>query len=277
MEQQRLFHPPVPDAPFQGTRVEDLDLDLLLPWLNRPALFRGRWGYPVRTPAGSAAPVTTARPAESVLAGVLERCRRERLVEPKAVYGYFPCAGDGDDLVVLSPSGEPGAKAGGEMLRFRFRRQAGEPRRCLTDFFRPAAEGGDLVALQVVTTGPGVSRALERAGRENRYLEMLHLHGFASALAEALAEYLHHRIRTQLGLAGSESADPADALRHRYRGRRYSFGYPACPDLKDQQLLFQLLRPERIGVTLNSSFQMVPEHSTSALVVHHPEAHHFAV
>jgi len=268
MDNGRLSHSVVPVPPFQGARVEDLDLDLVLPWLNRPALFRGRWGYPVHTPEGSGAPVTTARPAESVLAGVLERCRRERLVEPKAVYGYFPCAGEGDDLVVLPPASP---------LRFRFRRQAGEPRRCLTDFFRPAAEGGDLLALQLVTTGPGIALALEQAGRENRYLEMLHLHGFASALAEAMAEYLHHRIRGQLGLTGGEAGEPADALRHRYRGRRYSFGYPACPNLKDQQLLFQLLRPERIGVTLNSSFQMVPEHSTSALVVHHPDAHHFAV
>lgn len=277
MDKDRLSHPTVPVPPFQGARVEDLDLDLVLPWLNRPALFRGRWGYPVREPAGSNAPVTSARPAESVLAGVLESCRRERLVEPKAVYGYFPCAGAGDDLVVLSSPKEAVAEAGGELLRFCFRRQGVEPRRCLADFFRPAAEGGDLIALQLVTTGPGVSLALEQAAKENRYLEMLHLHGFASALAEAMAEYLHHRIRRQLGLDGGETGDPADALRHRYRGRRYSFGYPACPNLQDQRLLFQLLRPERIGVTLNSSLQMVPEHSTSALVVHHPDAHHFAV
>lgn len=268
MEENRLVHPAAPLPPFRGSRVEEPPLDLVLPWLNRPALFRGRWGYPVREPAGSAAPVTTARPAESVLEGVLERCRTENLVEPKVVYGYFPCAAEGDDLVVSAPDGP---------LRFCFRRQAVPPGRCLADYFRPASAGGDLLPLQLVTTGPGVARALERAGREDRYLEMLHLHGFASALAEALAEWLHHRIRVELGLDGGESGEPADAFRHRYRGRRYSFGYPACPNLEDQTLLFTLLEPERIGVILNSSFQMVPEHSTSALVLHHPDARHFAV
>jgi 5-methyltetrahydrofolate--homocysteine methyltransferase len=268
MDHQRLEHPPAPLPPFKGTRAETVDLAQVLPWLNRPVLYRGRWGYPARAAAGATAPVTAARPAEAVLAGLLERCREERLVEPQVVYGYFPCAGEGDDLLVLGQD---------EPLRFRFRRQDVPPHRCLADFFRPAANGGDLLALQVVSTGPGVAQALERAGREHRYLEMLQLHGFASALAEALAEWLHHRIRRELGLARDESGDPADAFRHRYRGRRYSFGYPACPNLEDQQLLFRLLKPERIGVTLNSRFQMVPEHSTSALVVHHPRAQHFAV
>ncbi len=268
MENHRLAHSAVPLPPFQGSRVVEPDLDLLLPWLNRPALFRGRWGYPVREPAGGAAPVTAARPAEAVLAGILDRCRRERLVQPRVVYGYFPCAAEGDDLLVQAPGGAE---------RFRFRRQPAAPHRCLADFFRPAADGGDLLPLQLVSAGPGVARALERAGREDRYLEMLQLHGFASALAEALAEWLHHRIRGELGLAGDETGDPADAFRHRYRGRRFSFGYPACPNLEDQALLFRLLQPERIGVTLSSRFQMVPEHSTSALVVLHPEARHFAV
>jgi len=122
-----------------------------------------------------------------------------------------------------------------------------------------------------------VPLALERANREHRYLEMLHLHGFAAALAEAMAEWRHHRIRTELQFTGEESGDPEDAFRHRYRGRRFSFGYPACPDLEEQAKLFRLLQPERIGVTLSSRFQMVPEHSTSALVLHHPEARHFAV
>ncbi len=268
MDGERLVYPPAPVPPFQGTKVEAVDLDQVLPWLNRPALYRGRWGYPSGKLAGAIAPVTAARPAEAVLARLLERCREERLVEPRVVYGYFPCAGEGDDLLVLDQA---------KPLRFCFRRQGVSPHRSLADFFRPAAEGGDMLALQVVSTGPGVATALERAGREDRYLEMLQLHGFASALAEALAEWLHHRIRRELGLAADESADPADAFRHRYRGRRYSFGYPACPNLEDQRLLFRLLEPERIGVTLNSRFQMVPEHSTSALVVHHPQAHHFAV
>jgi len=268
MDHNRLSRPPAPVPPFQGTKVESPDLEQVIPWLNRPALFRGRWGYPARSRKGGAAPVTAARPAEAVLAGILRRCRQERLVEPRVIHGYFPCAGEGDDLVVFDTA---------EPLRFRFKRQNVPPHRCLADFFHAADEGGDLLALQLVSTGPGVPEALESAGRKNRYLEMLHLHGFASAMAEALAEWLHHRIRSELGLAGDESGDPADAFRHRYRGRRYSFGYPACPDLEDQRLLFRLLKPERIGVTLNSRFQMVPEHSTSALVIHHPEAHHFAV
>jgi 5-methyltetrahydrofolate--homocysteine methyltransferase len=262
-----LVQAPVP--PFLGTRVLDLELDQALPWVNRPALFRGRWGYPVRPP-GETAPVTAARPVETVLADVIDRCRRDGLIRARAVYGYFPCAAEGDDLAVLDETGV-------ERLRFHFRRQKDEPRRSLADFFRPAAAGGDCLALQLVTTGPGVPEAVIRAEAEHRYLEMLHLHGFAAALAEALAEQLHHRIRSELGLAGDESGDPGDAFRHRYRGRRFSFGYPACPDLADQEKLFRLLRPERIGVTLTPRFQMVPEHTTSALVAHHPDARHFAV
>jgi len=260
--------PVPPEPPFLGTRVEDADLDTALRWLNRPALFRGRWGYPVKPAAGGRAPITGGRPAEAVLAELVERCRREDLVQPGLVYGYFRCAGDGNDLAVQGPAGEE---------RFRFRREAAEPRRCIADWFRPADRGGDVVSLQLVTAGHGLPRALERANREGRYLEMLHLHGFASALAEALAEWLHHRVRAELGLAGGESGDPADAFRHRYRGRRFSFGYPACPDLAEQRTLFRLLEPDRIGVTLNASCQMVPEHSTSALVVHHPDAVQFAV
>jgi len=269
MNAARLPLVTAPKPPFIGTRVLALDLEHVLPWVNRPALYRGRWGYPVRPP-GNSAPVTTARSAEAVLEEILEQCRRDGLVEARAVYGYFPCAAEGDDLVVFD-------ETGGERFRFRFRRQADEPRRCLADFFRPAGAGGDCLALQLVTTGPGVPEAVVRAEAKHRYLEMLYLHGFAASLAEALVEQLHHRIRCALGLAKDESGEPADAFRHRYQGRRYSFGYPACPDLADQEKLFALLRPERIGVTLSPRFQMIPEHSTSALVAHHPDARHFAV
>jgi len=193
------------------------------------------------------------------------------------VYGYFPAYAEGNDLVVLDENGHA------ERARFRFPRQRQDRRLCLADFFRPrTAEGPwDVVALQLVTVGQPISEYTAKLFARNAYRDYLEVHGLSVQLTEALAEYWHRRIRTELTLPGGRTVadeDPADLaglLRTDYRGCRYSFGYPACPDLEERATVVQLLGAERIGVRLSEEFQLEPEQSTDAIVVHHPEASYF--
>jgi 5-methyltetrahydrofolate--homocysteine methyltransferase len=194
----------------------------------------------------------------------LERYQRlaERapLLEPKLVYGYFPAAGMGDDVVVYAPE-DPGRELG----RFRFSRQLGGEHLCLADYLREPKEGRgvDLIALQVVTVGEGVSERIDALQRAGDYSESYYLHGFSVQSAEALAEHTHRRIRAELGLAPE-------------RGKRYSWGYGACPDLSQHALVWRLLDVEAaLGARLTEAFQIVPEQSTAALVIHHPQAAYF--
>src|SRR5919202_1138493 len=203
----------------------------------------------------------------------LERVQTEGLLEAAVVYGYYPCVSEGNDLVVLHEDGS-------ERTRFSFPRQRRDRRLCLADFFRSREEaerlgGPDVVAFQLVTMGPRVARATAELFEKNAYRDYLELHGLSVQLTEALAEYWHARVREDLGLAGEDDPDLAGILRQGYRGSRYSFGYPACPDLEDRAKLVGLLRPERIGVVLSEELQLHPEQSTDALVVHHPEAKYF--
>jgi 5-methyltetrahydrofolate--homocysteine methyltransferase len=191
---------------------------------------------------------------------------------------------EGDDLVVLhhapGGSGGPGGEPGSERLRFTFPRQRRDRGLCLADFFRSREEaadagGPDVLALQLVTMGPRVSEATAELFAKNAYRDYLELHGLSVQLTEALAEAWHARVREELGLGGDDDPDLDGILRQGYRGSRYSFGYPACPDLEDRAKLVTLLGPERIGVVLSEELQLHPEQSTDALVVHHPEAKYF--
>ena len=189
------------------------------------------------------------------------------------VYGYFPCYSEGNDLVVLH---HEGPESGKERVRFTFPRQSRDRRLCLSDFFRSKESGEiDTVAFHVVTMGQSVSHATAELFSKNAYREYLELHGLSVQLTEALAEHWHQRIREELGFAGEDSTEIAEILDQGYRGSRYSFGYPACPDLEAQRELCDLLAPERIGVELSEEFQLHPEQSTSAIIVHHPEAKYF--
>ncbi|HEX9528265.1 MAG TPA: vitamin B12 dependent-methionine synthase activation domain-containing protein, partial [Streptosporangiaceae bacterium] len=200
----------------------------------------------------------------------LERAQTEGLLQAGVVHGYFPCVSEGDDLVVLD-------EAGAERERFRFPRQRRDRRLCLADFFRPRESGEtDVVAFQLVTVGAQISEATAELFAKNAYRDYLELHGLSVQLAEALAEYWHSRVRRALGLAEFDPADLDGILRVGYRGCRYSFGYPACPDLEDRAKVMRLLEPERIGVTLSEEFQLAPEQSTDALIVHHREAKYFS-
>jgi len=189
------------------------------------------------------------------------------------VYGYFPCYSEGNDLVILH---HEAPEKGKERIRFTFPRQSRDRRLCLSDFFRSKDSGEiDTVAFHVVTMGQSVSEATSKLFAANEYREYLELHGLSVQLTEALAEHWHGRIREELGFSKEDSKNIAEILDQGYRGSRYSFGYPACPDLEQQRQLCELLEPERIGVELSEEFQLHPEQSTSAIVLHHPEAKYF--
>lgn len=200
----------------------------------------------------------------------LERVQTDGLLEAAVVYGYFPCVSEGNDLVVLSDSGE-------ERERFTFPRQRRDRRLCLADFFKSRESGEtDVVAFQLATMGSRVSEATAELFAKNAYREYLELHGLSVQLTEALAEYWHTRVRAELGIGGADPEHLDDFFKLGYRGARYSIGYPACPDLADRAKVARLLEPGRIGVELSEEMQLVPEQSTDALVVHHPEAKYFS-
>ena len=261
----------IPTPPFWGDRlVKGVPLADYADLLDEKATFAGRWG--LRGVRGGATyedlVETEGRPR---MRKWLDRIQTEGWLDAGVVYGYFPCVSEGNDLVVLNEDGS-------DRVRFTFPRQRRDRRLCLADFFRPRESGEtDVVAFQVVTIGPRVSDATGALFAENAYRDYLELHGLSVQLAEALAEFWHRRIREELGTISEDSADVQQVLEHQaYRGSRYSFGYPACPDLEDRAKIVELLRPERIGVTLSEELQLHPEQSTDALVVHHPEAKYFS-
>jgi 5-methyltetrahydrofolate--homocysteine methyltransferase len=262
---------PVPEAPFLGTRVvKGIPLAEYASYLDERALFLGQWGLkPARGGEASREDLaeTEGRPR---LRMWLERAQTEGLLQAAVVHGYFPCVSDGNDLLILGTDG-------GERERFTFPRQRRDRRLCLADFFKPASSGRtDVVAFQLVTVGPAISQATAELFAKHAYRDYLELHGLSVQLAEALAEYWHARVRDALGIGSADPADLDDILRVGYQGCRYSFGYPACPDLEDRAKVMRLLDAERIGVTLSEEYQLAPEQSTDALIVHHPEAKYFS-
>ena len=263
----------VPTPPFWGSRVvRGISLADVAGWLDERATFMGQWGLRGSKdgPSYEELVETEGRPR---LRHWLDRVHTEALVEPAVVYGYWPCHSEGDTLVLGDPE-DPSR----EVTRFTFPRQTRDRRLCLADFFRDAqeaaAEGPDVIGLQLVTMGSVVAEATAKLFAANAYRDYLELHGLSVQLTEALAEYWHARVRAELGLSGDGAVD-AMIRDQAYRGSRYSFGYPACPDLDDRAKLVTLLRPERIGVELSEELQLHPEQSTDAIVVHHQEAKYF--
>ncbi|WP_328643867.1 methionine synthase [Streptomyces canus] len=254
---------PVPTPPFWGTRVvKGIPLRDYASWLDETALFKGQWGL-----KDAETIEAEGRPRLRVW---LDRLQREHLLEAAVVYGWFPCVSKGDDLIVLDA-------AGGERTRFSFPRQQRGRRLCLADFHRAEDSGEiDAVALQVVTVGSRIGEETAKLFAADAYRDYLELHGLSVQLAEALAEYWHARVRAEWGIAGaSEPSGIEGMLRTEYQGCRYSLGYPACPDLEDRAKIVALLRPERIGVELSEEYQLHPEQTTDAIVVHHPQASYF--
>ncbi|UYQ61229.1 methionine synthase [Streptomyces peucetius] len=262
---------PVPTPPFWGTRVaKGIPLKDYASWLDEGALFKGQWGLKQsRAGDGPSYEELVESEGRPRLRGLLDRLQTDNLLEAAVVHGYFPCVSKGDDLIIL---GDDGA----ERTRFTFPRQRRGRRLCLADFFRPEESGEtDVVGLQVVTVGSRIGEETAKLFEANAYREYLELHGLSVQLAEALAEYWHARVRAELGFGGEDPAQVEDMFALKYRGARFSLGYGACPDLEDRAKIAELLEPERIGVKLSEEFQLHPEQSTDAIVIHHPEAKYF--
>jgi 5-methyltetrahydrofolate--homocysteine methyltransferase len=264
---------PVFVPPFTGSRVEKgVPLDEIAKYLNETSLFRNQWGY--RPLAGESDAEFKAR-ARAVLRSQLAAAKESGVLRPAVVYGYFPANSLGDELVVWRDE-----HRSAELTRFSFPRQDADPWLCISDFFRPLASGDlDYVAFHLVTMGAAASERAAELFASDRYSDYLHLHGLSVEMTEALAEYWHRRIREEWGFAGEDGPTLHGLFRQQYRGGRYSWGYPACPDLEDNARCAWLLGADRIGVSCSeeTSWQFHPEQTTAAVICHHPQAKYFVV
>jgi len=273
----------IPTPPFWGVRVrKDFDLREVFQYINDTALFKNQWQLKtasqedyVRLVEQKFRPIKLQLQEEIIASGIFE---------PKVVYGYFPAQADGNDVIVYEAESKPnegddGSPRKSELLRFTFPRQREGRKLCISDFFAPKSSAKmDVIGLSLVTIGSKASEETQRLFEGGEYTRYLYLHGLSVETAEALAEYLHKKMREELGIAGEDSAHIRDLFHQKYQGSRYSFGYPACPNLEDQTKLFALLHPEEnVGVKLTTGFLLEPEQSTSAIVVHHPQAKYFVV
>lgn len=263
----------VPEAPFFGHRIiEQVGIKALLPYLNERMLYQFHWGY--RKAGRSLADYMKWARTEikPILIDLVARCEAEEILHPQAVYGYFPAASDGDDLVLFGPDG------GDEVARFSLPRQDRAGGLCIADFFREADSGErDVIALQAVTVGQHASEVAREWFDNDKYQDYLYLHGLGVEMAEAMAEYVHKRVRSELGFGDQDARDNDALLNQGYRGSRYSFGYPACPTMSDQRKILKLLDADRINLVMGDEDQLHPEQSTSAIIVHHLQAKYFSV
>jgi 5-methyltetrahydrofolate--homocysteine methyltransferase len=259
----------VPKPPFLGSRVaKGIPVEEVARYLNETALYRNQWGF--RPEAGEDDAAFKAR-VRSRLHAELDEATAAGLLVPQVAWGYFPANAEGDDLVLYTDEDRRA-----ERVRFHFPRQRRAPHLCIADFFRSVESGEpDWAAFHVVTMGPEVSQATARLFAENRYTEYLLLHGLGVEMAEALAELWHRRIREEWGFADEDGPSLGGLFRQQYRGGRYSWGYPACPDLEDNAKVADLLEVGRIGVSVSEGFQLHPEQTTSAIICHHPQAKYF--
>jgi 5-methyltetrahydrofolate--homocysteine methyltransferase len=264
---------PIPRAPFYGSRVvDDVPLAEVFAFVNETALFKGQWQFKQGRRSAEEYQKIVAEKVRPVYEELKERSAREGLLTPRVVYGYFPCNSEGNDLVVYHDDERT------ERARFTFPRQPAGKRLCLADFFAARETGRvDVVAFHLVTVGRRASEYAQGLFRSDNYTDYLYFHGLSVEAAEALAELWHKRIREELGIAGRDAKELNKLFHQGYQGSRFSFGYPACPNLEDQTKLFELLDPARIDVELSEEFQLVPEQSTSAVVVHHEEARYFSI
>lgn len=280
----------IPTPPFWGSRaVSGIDPALVEQFINKVALYRGQWQFKQGAMSEDDFLAQVRDTVEPIFRRLSADLPARGAVAPAVVYGYFPCNSDGDDLIVWDPASlgpqapRPDAPATSnaglrQLERFRFPRQASRQRLCISDYFLPASSGrADVLAMHCVTVGPGATQAAQELFRRGDFAEYLYVHGYCVEAAEALAELWHKRVRQELGIASDDAPRVRDLFTQKYRGSRYSFGYPACPDMSDQEALFRLLDPARIGCQLTENWQIDPEQSTSAIIVHHPKAKYFAV
>ena len=263
---------PLPTPPFWGPRLIEAAPRAIVPFINERSLYQFQWGFRKQGRSLEEFLGWAKQELRPVLRHMLTMCEQQAILRPQAVYGYWRAAARGNELFVFAEDGAT------ELARFTLPRQPREDGECIADFFRDLDDGErDVIGLQVVTIGQKASDTARAWFEEDRYQDYLYLHGLGVEMAEAMAEYVHKRIRAELGYAGEDDRDMDKLLAQGYRGSRYSFGYPACPDLEAQGPLLALLGAERIGVTLSEEWQLHPEQSTSAIVVLNPRAKYFSV
>ena len=263
----------IPTPPFWGARVVDqVQLDDVFAFVNDVALIRGQWQVRKGKMKEDEYRKLLEEKIHPAYEDLKSKVKDQKLLQPKVVYGYFPCQSEGDDLIIYHVDSRI------ERLRFTFPRQRDDRFLCLADYFAPVSSGRmDVVAFHLVTMGKVASGYSAKLYAENNYKDYLYFHGLSVESAEALAELWHRKIREELGIAGKDAKDIRRLFSQGYQGSRYSFGYPACPNLEDQTKLFDLLDGERIGVRLTEGYSLDPEQSTNAIIVHHPEAKYFNV
>jgi len=280
----------IPNPPFWGTKVvENIEIETILPFINKTALFRGQWQFRRKGKSEEEFNQLINDKAEPVFESLKAKVKIENLLNPKVVYGYYPCNSDGNDLIVYKPKDDKISlndvwSNGGsftksdltEWKRFSFPRQVGKKHLCISDYYNSVDSGKiDVVSFQIVTVGSTASEYAQKLFKDNLYSDYLFFHGMSVESAEALAEYWHKKVREDLSIADKDAKDIQKMFQQGYQGSRYSFGYPACPNLEDQEKLFDMMKPERIGVVLSEGFQMHPEQSTSAIILYHPVAKYF--
>ena len=263
---------PVITPPFWGSKIIEASPKAIVPFINERSLFQFQWGFRKQGKTLEEFLVWARQELRPVMKRMLDLCEAEQILKPQAVYGYWKAAGHGNDLILFAEDGVT------EVARFALPRQPKEDGECIADFFRDVDDAErDVIGLQVVTVGQRASEVARQWFESNRYQDYLYLHGISVEMAEALAEYTHKRIRAELGFAAEDDREMEKMLQQSYRGSRYSFGYPACPKLEDQEQLLRLLGAERIGVSLSDEYQLHPEQSTSAIVVLNSKAKYFSV
>ena len=262
----------IPKPPFYGSRIiDDIHLEDVFAYINETALFKGQWQFKQGRMPVEQYKALVREKVRPVYEELKERSIRDELLVPRIVYGYFPCQSEGNDLIVYGDDHS-------ERVRFTFPRQPAGKHLCLADYFASRESGRmDVVAFHLVTVGRRASEYAHQLFKADNYTEYLYFHGLSVETAEALAELWHQCIRQELGIAEHDAGELTQLFRQQYQGSRFSFGYPACPALEDQVKLFTLLDPGRIDVSLSEEFQLEPEQSTSAIIVHHPEAKYFSI
>jgi len=281
----------IPSPPFWGVKiVVNIPLDEIFKYVNEVALFRGQWQFRKRKLSDEEYDQLVKEKILPIYEELKQKVKEKNLLKPKVVYGYFPAQSDKNDLIIYKPKNLNETELHNvweidfdktqleEFLRFTFPRQKDKRNLCISDFILPVESGKfDVVAFHVVTVGEEATEYSKYLYSNDHYSDYLFFHGLSVETAEALAEYWHKKIREELKIDYADAKEIKKLFQQGYRGSRYSFGYPACPNLEDQVKLFKLLRPERIGVTLTDGYQMVPEQSTSAIIIHHPQAKYFTI
>jgi len=255
--------------PFVGTRIaKGLALDEVAEFLNLTALFRNQWGF---RPEDGEDDAAFKERVKATLREQLAKAKEADLLVPQVAYGHFAANSEGNDLIIWKDETRTS-----EWMRYTFPRQRKEPWLCISDFFRSVDSGeDDFASFMLCSIGSRASEETARLFAENHYQDYLFLHGLSVEMAEATAEYWHLRIRQELGYADQDGPTLTGLFRQQYRGGRYSWGYPACPDLDDNAKVVELLGGDRIGVTVSEGFQLHPEQTTDAIICHHPEAKYF--